>query len=149
MKQRFSEGMIWRPFMKLPARSSAVIFVLLFLLVGALVCTRLLDSTVTGGSTVVKAFLTDKIPKIPRNKTEYPVNCTAFNPRRKCPANYPRSIQEGPDRPSASTCPEHFRWIHEDLRPWAHTGISRDMVERAKRTANFRLVIVNGKVSLV
>ncbi|XP_061953501.1 uncharacterized protein LOC133675949 [Populus nigra] len=145
MKQRFSESMIWRPFMKLPARSSVVIFLLLFLVVGALVCTRLLDSTVTGGSAVVKTFLTDKIPKIPRNKTEYPVNCTAFNPARKCPTNYPTNTQEGPNRPSVSTCPEHFRWIHEDLRPWAHTGISRDMVERAKRTANFRLVIVNGK----
>jgi len=100
---------------------------------------------VTGGSSVVKTFLTDKIPKITRNKTEYPVNCTAFNPTRKCPLNYPTNTQEGPDRPSVSTCPEHFRWIHEDLRPWAHTGISRDMVERAKRTANFRLVIVNGK----
>ena len=33
---------------------------------------------------------------------------------------------------------------HEDLSPWAHTGISRDMIERAKRTANFKLIILKG-----
>ncbi|KAJ6410822.1 hypothetical protein OIU84_007556 [Salix udensis] len=146
MKQRVAERMIWRPFMKFPARSSSVLLLLLLLLVvGALVCTRLLDSTVISGSSVVKPFLSSKIPKIPRSKTEYPVNCTAFNPKLRCPASYPTSIQEDPDRPSLSTCPEYFRWIHEDFRPWARTGISRDMVERAKRTANFRLVIVDGK----
>ncbi|KAG5230675.1 O-glucosyltransferase rumi [Salix suchowensis] len=145
MKQRVAERMIWRPFMKFPARSSYVIFLLLLLVVGALVCTRLLDSTVISGSSVVKPFLSSKIPKIPRSRTEYPVNCTAFNPTLKCPASYPTNIQEDPDRPSLSTCPEYFRWIHEDFRPWARTGISRDMVERARRTANFRLVIVNGK----
>jgi hypothetical protein len=35
--------------------------------------------------------------------------------------------------------------IYEDLRPWARTGITREMVERANRTANFRLVIVKGR----
>lgn len=47
--------------------------------------------------------------------------------------------------PSPS-CPDYFRWIHEDLRPWKTTGITREMVERANRTANFRLVILNGRV---
>ncbi|XP_017215853.2 uncharacterized protein LOC108193627 [Daucus carota subsp. sativus] len=42
-------------------------------------------------------------------------------------------------------CPEYFRWIHEDLRHWRETGISKDMVERANRTAHFRLVIIDGK----
>ena len=37
-----------------------------------------------------------------------------------------------------TTCPDYFRWIHEDLRPLARTGITQDMVERAKQTANFR-----------
>ncbi|KAJ8506280.1 hypothetical protein OPV22_007166 [Ensete ventricosum] len=48
-------------------------------------------------------------------------------------------------RPHSSSCPDYFRWIHEDLRPWKSTGITRKMVERARRTANFRLVVLNGK----
>ncbi|XP_022964397.1 protein O-glucosyltransferase 1-like [Cucurbita moschata] len=50
------------------------------------------------------------------------------------------------DRPRNATCPQHFRWIHEDLRPWRETGITREMVEGARRTAHFRLVIMDGRV---
>ncbi|MQL96472.1 hypothetical protein Taro_029149, partial [Colocasia esculenta] len=46
---------------------------------------------------------------------------------------------------AAGLCPAYFRWIHEDLRPWARTGITRDMVERAKEKANFRLVVLGGR----
>ncbi|GKV03062.1 hypothetical protein SLEP1_g15429 [Rubroshorea leprosula] len=45
-------------------------------------------------------------------------------------------------------CPSYFRWIHEDLRPWRDTGVTKDMVELARKSANFRLVIVNGKANL-
>ncbi|KAL9430155.1 hypothetical protein AB3S75_025521 [Citrus x aurantiifolia] len=45
---------------------------------------------------------------------------------------------------SLGECPEYFRWIHKDLEPWKHTGISREMLERAKAHAQFRLVIING-----
>ena len=86
-----------------------------------------------------------KLPKKPLKQIEIPLNCTAYNLTRTCASNYPGHLEEDPDRPSPPTCPEYFRWIHEDLRPWAHTGITRDMVESAKRTANFRLVILNGK----
>ncbi|XP_073002516.1 uncharacterized protein [Typha latifolia] len=58
-----------------------------------------------------------------------------------CPSISP-SIPDG-SSPSGS-CPDYFRWIYEDLRPWKFTGITRKMVERARRTANFRLVVVNG-----
>ncbi|CAI0546861.1 unnamed protein product, partial [Linum tenue] len=75
---------------------------------------------------------------------EIPLDCTALNRTGTCPSNYPRAIEEEEPGPR-STCPEYFRWIHEDLRAWAHTGITREAVETAKRTANFRLVIVNGK----
>ncbi|GAB2224155.1 hypothetical protein Droror1_Dr00004903 [Drosera rotundifolia] len=46
----------------------------------------------------------------------------------------------------SSTCPVYFRWIHEDLQPWKETGITREMVEKARRTAHFRVVILDGKV---
>lgn len=45
-----------------------------------------------------------------------------------------------------NTCPAHFRWIQEDLRPWRERGITRGMVERGRRTAHFRVVIVEGRV---
>ncbi|KAF3335669.1 O-glucosyltransferase rumi [Carex littledalei] len=43
-------------------------------------------------------------------------------------------------------CPEFFRYIDEDLKPWKYTGISKEMVESAKHFANFRLVISDGRV---
>ncbi|XP_030934226.1 O-glucosyltransferase rumi homolog isoform X2 [Quercus lobata] len=130
---RHFADMIWRPFMKAPARSSAFF---IFLIAGAFVFTRVLYTTGI-----------PKIPKKPLEPIAIPLDCTAYNLTRTCPSNYPTTFnpEEDPDRPSLPTCPEYFRWIHEDLRPWAHTGITRDMLERAKATANFRLVIVKGK----
>ncbi|WCJ22839.1 hypothetical protein M5689_004906 [Euphorbia peplus] len=49
---------------------------------------------------------------------------------------------------SDTVCPDYFRWIHEDLRPWKNTGISRAMLESAKNSSNFRLVILNGRAYL-
>ncbi|XP_050225872.2 uncharacterized protein LOC126675298 isoform X1 [Mercurialis annua] len=130
--------------MKLSSRFSTV-FLLLIFFAGAFFTTRLLDSSAFTGGSVQKPLLLDQIPEKPLKKIEIPLDCAAFNLTRTCPTNYPTTSTENPDRPSVSTCPEYFRWIYEDLRPWARTGISRDMVERAKRTANFRLVIVKGK----
>uniref|UniRef100_A0A0D3BQ72 Glycosyl transferase CAP10 domain-containing protein n=1 Tax=Brassica oleracea var. oleracea TaxID=109376 RepID=A0A0D3BQ72_BRAOL len=41
----------------------------------------------------------------------------------------------------SSTCPSYFRWIHEDLRPWRETGVTRGMLEKARRKAHFRVII--------
>ncbi|KAM0942075.1 putative protein xylosyltransferase [Dioscorea sansibarensis] len=48
--------------------------------------------------------------------------------------------------PPSSSCPDYFRWIHEDLRPWALTGITQEAVMRARDRATFRLIILNGRV---
>ncbi|KAJ9679389.1 hypothetical protein PVL29_021346 [Vitis rotundifolia] len=77
-----------------------------------------------------------KIPKKPPVKIEYPLNCSAGNLTRTC---------QDPDRPSPPECPHYFRWIYGDLRPWMKSGITREMVEGAKRTATFKLVILNGR----
>lgn len=88
--------------------------------------------------------LTQKNLIISERKTiEFQLNCTAKNQNQTCPTNYP--ITAGTIDDNLSECPSFFRWIHEDLRPWAATGISRDMVERAKETAHFRVIIVKGK----
>ncbi|XP_074585719.1 uncharacterized protein LOC141841441 [Curcuma longa] len=44
------------------------------------------------------------------------------------------------------TCPEYFRWIHEDLFPWKSDGITKELVESAKSLATFRLVVLDGRV---
>lgn len=83
-----------------------------------------------------------------RMQIEIPLNCSLGE--AKCPADYYPSkySAENPD-PSSSearpTCPDYFRWIHDDLWPWRETGITERMVHMASRTANFRLVILNGK----
>ncbi|KAJ7969965.1 O-glucosyltransferase rumi-like [Quillaja saponaria] len=150
---------ISRPFLKSPARSCIVFsFIFVLLLVGALAWTRFLETTVIPGDSAEKPLQTAKtsnanppqssqIQKKPSKQIEIPLNCSAYNLTRSCPSSYPTSFDSevDPDPPYPSTCPEYFRWIHEDLRPWAHTGITRGMVERAKRTANFRLVILKGK----
>ncbi|XP_065858238.1 uncharacterized protein [Euphorbia lathyris] len=91
--------------------------------------------------------LTEKTLIFPQiETTEFKLNCTTkINQNQTCPTNYPRTVFESENR-NSSVCPNYFRWIYEDLRPWRVTGISRDMVERAKETAHFRLVIVKGKV---
>lgn len=97
-----------------------------------------------------------KIPEKPQTTTEvkeFPLHCSLGNATRLCPANYYPSnySRENPD-PSSSTeqptCPDYFRLIHEDLLPWRESGITEEMVRMANRTANFRLVIVDGKAYL-
>uniref|UniRef100_A0A2P2JTW3 O-glucosyltransferase rumi homolog n=1 Tax=Rhizophora mucronata TaxID=61149 RepID=A0A2P2JTW3_RHIMU len=134
---------IWWPVNKLPARSCTVFLLFLFLLVGALVTLRVLDyNTVFGDGPRIP---NNEIPEKAQERIEVPFNCTAFNLRGICPTILPTNVTKDPGRQSPPTCPEYFRWIHEDLRPWSRTGISRDMVERAKTTAHFRLVVMNGK----
>ncbi|KAK9065480.1 hypothetical protein SSX86_014881 [Deinandra increscens subsp. villosa] len=92
-------------------------------------------------------FLGQSVLKFqPKKFQDFPLECFAWNQTRSCPKNYPishinldRSLDMNP------TCPDYFRWIHEDLQHWKATGITRDMVERAKHTAHFRLIILEGK----
>lgn len=55
------------------------------------------------------------------------------------------TLSDAKNQEPSSSCPAYFRWIHEDLRPWKATGITREMVERARKTANFRLVVLGGR----
>ncbi|KAL5718504.1 hypothetical protein ACHQM5_011400 [Ranunculus cassubicifolius] len=82
------------------------------------------------------------IPK--KNKIHYSLNCTTTNRTQTCPRKLP-VIDKDYQSPSLSSCPDYFNWIHEDLQPWKETGITTEMLERARPTANFRLVILNGK----
>lgn len=90
----------------------------------------------------------EELQSYPQGKVQYsPLNCTAFSRNEKCPTSGHTigNEEEDQDRQKGTTCPEYFRWIHEDLRPWARTGITREMVERGRSKADFRLVIVDGR----
>ncbi|KAH7853991.1 hypothetical protein Vadar_008893 [Vaccinium darrowii] len=153
---------VWLPFSstkRSSKRSSVLFFFFLVFLSGAFVVTRLFDSTTVtsiAGNAPPKTILTtttthvspSEIPKNPPPKIQIPLNCTSGSLTRFCPPNYYPSNFHSPDdqdRPPPAACPDYFRWIHEDLRPWKETGVTREMVERAKRTANFRLVVVDGR----
>ncbi|KAJ1381299.1 Lipopolysaccharide-modifying protein [Sesbania bispinosa] len=79
-----------------------------------------------------------------KQQVQFPLHCTNGTPAATCPAYYPTKF-ELDDASSTTSCPDYFRWIHEDLKPWESTGITRDMVEGAKNMSHFRLVVVNGK----
>ncbi|KAM0047335.1 putative protein xylosyltransferase [Helianthus debilis subsp. tardiflorus] len=93
--------------------------------------------------------ITQVIAKKPPKKIEIPLKCISGNLTKTCPADYyPKKFKPQGDEftsDASQTCPEYFRWIHEDLKPWKETGITEEMVLSAKRTANFRLVILNGR----
>ncbi|KAK7292645.1 hypothetical protein RJT34_15496 [Clitoria ternatea] len=82
----------------------------------------------------------------PQENIEFPLRCTKLeNVTQTCPRDY-YPTSHNPTKNHNHTCPSYFRWIHEDLSPWRETGITREMLEGARRTAHFRLVIVDGKV---
>ncbi|KAG9441167.1 hypothetical protein H6P81_017021 [Aristolochia fimbriata] len=139
----------WPASAKPPPRSTTILFGAA-LLIGVFVSFRWITSPITDGVRVqipVPARmhgLSVKPRKLPPK--EIPFKCPGKNETIRCSSNAPLNPgTAAEDEHAAPACPEYFRWIHEDLQPWRETGISREMVERAKRTANFRLLIVNGR----
>ncbi|XP_011076164.1 O-glucosyltransferase rumi homolog [Sesamum indicum] len=109
------------------------------LVVGAYLSTSILDISVSVNK------------ELPTKIIEIPLDCSSTNQTKTCPANYyPSALPTIRPRSSSIllSCPHYFHWIHEDLRPWKDTGITEEMVVRANRTANFRLVILNGRAYL-
>ncbi|KAE8693805.1 Downstream target of A 2 [Hibiscus syriacus] len=78
-----------------------------------------------------------------RERIEYPLNCSdVVGFARTCSDNY-QSVFESEEL-NTEACPDYFRWIHEDLKQWNTSGITKDMIERGIPSANDRLVIING-----
>ncbi|CAI9769550.1 unnamed protein product [Fraxinus pennsylvanica] len=65
------------------------------------------------------------------------LNCSDISPLT--------NISTDNNEPSES-CPEYFKWIHEDLKPWKVTGITKEMIEKAKEKAHINIVIMNGRM---
>ncbi|KAH9610658.1 hypothetical protein KSS87_006015 [Heliosperma pusillum] len=133
-------------------RSSTIILFYAVLLTTAFFATRLMNVPSLKASRLIqKALPSSKSEPQTQlkhqfiKKTEFPLQCTlGINVTQTCPYEYPTKFE--PSNLSTRTCPEYFKWIHEDLRPWREKGITREMVESAKGFAFFRLVVVDGKV---
>ncbi|KAK8997823.1 hypothetical protein V6N11_012360 [Hibiscus sabdariffa] len=128
----------WRPLKKAAASSFAAVL----LIAGVLVYVGWLDTSIFSGVSSFQNIVIGSNSTTPTQKPEFPLECSTNNQTQTCPRDYPAT---SPDMNTWNlTCPSFFRWIHEDLRYWKQTGITQDMIERARRTAHFRLVIVNG-----
>ncbi|CAN1237099.1 O-glucosyltransferase rumi homolog [Linum grandiflorum] len=111
-----------------------------FLFFGILLFLGLIDSSTVGG------FIS--VPQVNIGtrgwSEEFPLRCPSPEGTTIADRTYP-TTHNYPTRSSNITCPFYFRWIHEDLRHWKVTGITREMVERGRRSAHFRLIVVGGK----
>ncbi|KAM7494494.1 hypothetical protein LguiB_029103 [Lonicera macranthoides] len=122
----------------LKASSVRLGFLIVSLFVAAILSSRLLDYTLTA-----KAMFTQVNMDREELEKRKALILTKTGPTNYYPQNFQRDEENSQSPPS--TCPQYYRWIHEDLRPWRETGITRDMVERASRTATFRLVVISGR----
>ncbi|WCJ26239.1 hypothetical protein M5689_008072 [Euphorbia peplus] len=130
---------------KKPAATVKTLLLLVFIFIGAFISSYFIDTSKCS----VKTPTNTTLIIIPQTKPiQFPLNCnpnSTLTQTQSCPSNYPKTKPKH-TQPNPSLCPNYFRWIYEDLKPWTAAGITRDMVEKAKTTAHFRLIIVKGKV---
>ncbi|WOG87349.1 hypothetical protein DCAR_0206573 [Daucus carota subsp. sativus] len=129
---------IMAPALKIGAVRSATLFCIVMFF-GGLYATRWLDISIFTGAPFQKSSLV-----LNHNKITYQLDCSAGNATQTCPAKNP--ILFTTDDSSARQCPEYFRWIYEDLRPWKRTGITKEIVESGMHKASLRIIIVDGKL---
>ncbi|GLT67834.1 hypothetical protein SLA2020_401130 [Shorea laevis] len=133
----------WRPVLKMRKAKITTFLILVVIVSVAFLSSVWIDtSTFLIQNPTNKTMIISETHKSTPQRIEFPLECSTGNQTQTCPTNYPTTYQ---NEDSNRVCPDYFRWIHEDLRPWRTTGITRDMVERANATATFRLVIVDGK----
>ncbi|KAL0425978.1 UNVERIFIED_CONTAM: hypothetical protein Sradi_1132600 [Sesamum radiatum] len=143
--QRHSQGSNWwRSCKKRTPLSSTLLLLFFLLFISLLSYIGWIDLAKFGGYSSQKTL--QNFSKKPTNTLEFPLDCTTWNHTKTCPKNYPTSYKPAANPSPESTCPGYFRWIHEDLKHWKQTGITKEMVEKARRTAHFRLTILDGKV---
>ncbi|XP_039043719.1 O-glucosyltransferase rumi homolog isoform X2 [Hibiscus syriacus] len=135
-------GTSWRPVKKAAASSIAAV---LLLIAGVLVSVGWIDASVFSGVYSYQNIVIGSNSTTSRQKPEFLLECSTDNDQTQtCPRDYPTTTSSDINT-SNLTCPSFFRWIHEDLRHWKQTGITQGMIERARKMAHFRLVIVNGR----
>ncbi|MFQ6626763.1 hypothetical protein Gotur_005641 [Gossypium turneri] len=138
-----------KPIIDTPCRpvkkAAASTIIAVFLITVLMVSVGWLDISFFSGVSSYQNMLVGSKSTTARHKPEFPLECSTENQTQTCRKDYPTTTGIPPMNTSKVECPSFFRWIHEDLRHWKQTGISRDMIEGARKTAHFRLVIVKGK----
>lgn len=78
---------------------------------------------------------------------KYQLQCPIGNTTQiTCSANNPKIFDT--DDSSAQQCPEYFRWIYKDLRPWERTGITKEIFESMTDKMNLRILVIDGNLYL-
>ncbi|KAL0464779.1 UNVERIFIED_CONTAM: hypothetical protein Slati_0365500 [Sesamum latifolium] len=114
------------------AHSTVCFFLTVIILVASI--TRWLDLSIVTGLLQKKLHLQDS-PVLYSSEVDCSLNCSDIG-----------FLTTEISNSSAPACPEYFRWIHEDLKPWKESGITREMVENAKHFSHIRITIVNGRL---
>ncbi|KAK9757970.1 hypothetical protein RND81_01G197600 [Saponaria officinalis] len=105
--------------------------------------TKLMQCTLTSNNTAFTFTMYTKTNHPTYPKDSHTFQCKANNITITCPSNYPSPpIQTALTKPE--TCPDYFRWTHEDLSTWKQNGITKQMVDSLTDAAHFRLTVVNG-----
>ncbi|XP_074344027.1 uncharacterized protein LOC141683221 isoform X1 [Apium graveolens] len=125
--------------LKIGAFASATLFCI-SMFVGFLYATRWLDVSIFTGD----SFFTSKNQKSGSTSVTYELQCSNDNTTQTCPVNNLKIFDT--NNLSAQKCPEYFRWIYEDLSPWKTTGLTREIVESGIDNANFRILVIDGKL---
>ncbi|TKY70933.1 KDEL motif-containing protein 1 [Spatholobus suberectus] len=106
-------------------------------------------STIANKTSVAIVSASGEKPRSRKRFFEATLNCSNIGNQTCSTYDYYRTttlFETEEEEEEVGACPEYFRWIHEDLRAWKESGISREMVERAKERAHFRLVVKKGRV---
>ncbi|KAI4371542.1 hypothetical protein MLD38_019764 [Melastoma candidum] len=141
----------WKHIQKRASRSTAttttLLLLLFFLVLGSLVFAAWINAlqTLFLGASPPPVSLTKRTPKITGLSLSTRQNFTGTS-TEMYPAIASNASRMLSSLSTKNECPAYFKWIHEDLKPWRMSGITRDMVERARKTAHFRLAVINGKV---
>ncbi|KAM3687255.1 hypothetical protein ACB098_10G065400 [Castanea mollissima] len=150
LARQFSGTTIWQTRLKkgpTAPTATTILFFLILITLTFISAIHLYPSKVSAYISTNFTITISEKHQTPTKRIEFPLNCSIGNQTQSCPTNYPKTFNpiNDLDPSPRPVCPEYFRWIHEDLRPWKATGITGDMVEKAKGSAHFRLVIVRGK----
>ncbi|KAK7282244.1 hypothetical protein RIF29_10874 [Crotalaria pallida] len=87
-----------------------------------------------------------KVIMVKTKQAQFTLNCLNRSITTTCKKDHIATFEQDLEySSSASVCPDHFKWIHEDLKPWKSTGITRETFEFGKNMSDFRLIIIKGK----
>ncbi|KAF0893706.1 hypothetical protein E2562_029386 [Oryza meyeriana var. granulata] len=140
-----------------PAVNGGVVVFFATVVAGALVsaCWMSAGARVTSITTVATGNIAQNAAASPESEPTLPrltdpgTNRTPSAPVNLAPPPAPAPEAAAAPTPSSSSlsCPAYFRWIHEDLRPWRDTGITREAVDGAHRYGpKFRVTVVAGRL---